>query len=65
MNDMLYSILTIAVGIFVALVLPKFFKYGTKKKRSKIQFYINIAGIAILIIGVLSLMSSINALMQS
>lgn len=63
MSLLISPICTILVGLFVALVLPKWVKYGSRKRQNKIRFYMNITGIIIIIVGALTLYSRISLLL--
>ncbi|WP_300725938.1 hypothetical protein [uncultured Bacteroides sp.] len=56
------SICIILIGLLVSLVFPKWIKFGTKKTRGKYQFYLNIIGLVIILIGVVSLYQAIKGL---
>ncbi|MBR3959112.1 MAG: hypothetical protein IKJ81_03570 [Bacteroidales bacterium] len=58
----LSPIITILIGLFVWLLIPKWLKYGKKKTRQKIQFWCNIIGILLVLIGGISLVRMLGFL---
>ena len=60
--NIITSICIILIGLLLSLILPKWVKFGNKKKRNKYQFYLNITGIITIIIGVINLYWAIKEL---
>ena len=58
----LSPIITILVGLFVCILVPKWVKYGKKKTRQKIQFWCNIIGIVLILIGGITLLRTLGYL---
>ena len=57
------SLITIAIGLIIWMFIPKWIKYGKKKTRQTIQFWCNIIGIVIMLLGIISLISNFTDLL--
>ncbi len=54
---MISSIIKILVGLFIWKVAPRLIEFGDKKMKSFVQISLNVIGVIIVIMGVLSLLS--------
>lgn len=64
MNSMVGKIMLILLGLLIWKIVPGWIEYGNKKTRESIRLGCNIAGIALVIIGLFSLLMSILNLIQ-
>lgn len=61
--NIITSICIVLIGLLISLILPKWIKFGSKSKRNKYRFYLNIVGVLVTLIGVLSLYYAIEELL--
>ncbi|MCC8019844.1 MAG: hypothetical protein LIO85_08755 [Rikenellaceae bacterium] len=52
---MVFPIIQIIAGLFLWRIAPGMVKHGTKKKKQQTRFWLNIAGIILLLLGVVNI----------
>ncbi len=52
---MVFAVIQIIAGLFLWRVAPGMVKHGTKKKKQQTRFWLNIAGIALLLLGLVNI----------
>lgn len=51
----MFPIIQIIAGLFLWRIAPGMVKHGTKKKKQQTRFWLNIAGIILLLLGVVNI----------
>lgn len=52
---MAIAIIQIVVGLFLWKIVPQWIQFGSRRKKQKIQFYLNIIGVVLILIGLISI----------